>query len=398
MKSYKAVPKHYLVKQASTPATALMARKTLEDNSDLPEGVGQYFVAPSGVDFISTGCTLLDCALGGGVACKRILNIVGDKSTGKTLQCIEISANFALRYKDGLIRYREVEAAFDRPYAGALGMPLDRVDFGDRPCYTVEDVFNDMEAFANACEPREAKPAVPGKPASDGKKAVPGIPAVKYNKGCPGLYILDSLDALSDAAELDRDFGENTYGANKAKQMSELFRRITQRLEKAGVTLIIVSQVRENIGVTFGKTTTRSGGKALDFYASQVMWLNHIGRIEKTRQNITRKVGVSVKAMIEKNKVGLPFREAEYPIIFTFGIDDVKASVDWLAKIKRMDVLGFEKDLSAEASTKAVGGYLKEINALTWEEYVSERSALNVKVTQLWREIETLFLPVRKKY
>lgn len=43
----------------------------------------------------------------------------------------EASANFAMTYPKAKIRYRESEAAFDQAYAAALGMPVDRIDFGD---------------------------------------------------------------------------------------------------------------------------------------------------------------------------------------------------------------------------------------------------------------------------
>src|ERR1019366_3976564 len=89
---------------------------------------GNYFSSPkTGIEFISSGCHNLDLALGGGWAEGRVSNIVGDKSTGKSLLAIEACANFAIKYPKGTIRYREAEAAFDRPYAEALGMPVDHV-------------------------------------------------------------------------------------------------------------------------------------------------------------------------------------------------------------------------------------------------------------------------------
>jgi len=59
--------------------------------------------------FIPSGCTLLDLALGGGWARNRIINIVGDRSTGKTGLAIETCANFARLYKPENIRYVEAE-------------------------------------------------------------------------------------------------------------------------------------------------------------------------------------------------------------------------------------------------------------------------------------------------
>ncbi len=62
---------------------------------------------------------------------------------------------------------------------------------------------------------------------------------MKFNK-C--LYVVDSLDALSDRAEKERDNGQGSYGMGKQKKLSEMFRRIVAELEKAGITLIVISQ------------------------------------------------------------------------------------------------------------------------------------------------------------
>lgn len=307
-------------------------------------GGGNYFSRrPTGVKFFSTGCTVLDCAMGGGWAEERLANVVGDKSSGKTLLCIEASANFAIKYPKGKgnIYYRECEDAFDQQYAGALGMPLDQMDFGE-PFFTVEDFYNDLAAVC-AKQKRLRKPA---------------------------LYILDSIDALSDEAEMSRDINKGAYGAaGKAKQMSALFRRIRKVMKGSRVTLIIVSQVRDKIGVTFGDKQTRSCSHALDFYSSHVIWLSQLKRIVKTYKKITRPTGVLIRAQIKKNKVALPFREAKFNIKFAYGVDDELACVDWLESIGIK-----EKDMPAD---------IKELQALVWKK---------------WYEVETTFLPKDRKY
>jgi hypothetical protein len=73
------------------------------------------------------------------------------------------------------------------------------------------------------------------------------------------FVVVDSLDALSDRSEMDRDIDEGSYGANKAKKMSEMFRRLTQTMSDKNVTLLIVSQVRDKIGAMFGAKHTRTG-------------------------------------------------------------------------------------------------------------------------------------------
>ena len=334
-----------------------MARRERLDSAG-----GNYFAAPkSKIEFISTGSTLLNLALGGGWAERRIANVVGDKSTGKTLQCIEATANFAMKYPKGKVRYREAESAFDRAYANALGMPVDRIDFGSKSLLTVEDLFEDLTKI---CE--KAKQ--------------------------PEFVCVDSLDALSDRSEMDRDIDEGSYGANKAKKMSELFRRLTQTMAHSNVTLLIVSQVRDKIGVTFGAKHTRTGGRALDFYASQVLMLAHLSRITRTTRGLKRATGVKVLGKVDKNKISLPFREAEFSISFGYGVDDAQSMIDWLKVTK-----GFKaKDYGlTDEESKKVLSVLLDMSPKDEREVMA---MLREDVTRRWYEIERDLMPKRTKY
>ncbi len=241
------------------------------------------FLAPSkDIDFIPSGCMLLDCALGGGYAVGRIINIVGDRSSGKTLLAIEACLNYHTKFPAGNIFYVESEAAFDKSYAEALGMPVNQVNFVE-DLFTVEDLFKFL------------------------------IDTVAGD----ALVIVDSLDALSDKSEMEIDIEQGTYGGvKKAKQLSTTFRRLNKKLSTSNVTVVFVSQIRAKLDVTFGKKTQRSGGKALDFYASQVIFLAEMGKRYITRKKVKKPIGIDVRAKIEKNKIGLPFREVEFPIIF----------------------------------------------------------------------------------
>lgn len=331
-----------------------MPRAKLLEN----ESGGSYFSSPkTNIEFISSGCMLLDCVLGGGYPLGRIVNIVGDKSTGKTLLAIEACANFAASYPDGMIWYREAEAAFDLEYAGALGLPLDRVVFnGENDFLTIEDIFEDLEN------------------------------CLETYKDTKGLYIIDSLDALSDRSEMSRKIDEGTYGAAKAKKLSELFRRLTRKLSNSNICVLIISQVRDNIGVTFGERFSRSGGRALDFYASQSLWLSQTGTKKRTIKGVERVCGVDIRARCKKNKISMPFRECDFPILFGFGLDDLTANILWLEKTKLL------KD--DEDSKKL----LRSIPSMSDEEYKDVRTKYAERVKQHWYEIEEQFIPTRKKY
>lgn len=343
-------------------ARKAIVTKTARKRIRVVDEGGAYFTAPkTQLKFIKTGCKTLDLALGGGWCVGRVANIVGDKSSGKTLLCIEACANFARDYPKGTIDYIEAESAFDKGYAAALGMPIERVRFPaeKRPMETVEDLFEVLEGIVDAAK-------------------------------TDGLVIMDSLDALSDREELDRDMDKGSYGADKAKKMSQLFRRLVRKIELKRITLIIVSQVRDKIGISFGRKTTRSGGRALDFYATHVLYLAHIGQIVKTVSKQKRVIGVKVKAKVDKNKVSLPFREAEFSIRFGYGVDDAQACVDWLVSV------GHWKDTGLPKTDTAF--YLTDLLAMPREECDQIIANLRDKTEQRWYEIEKELIPSRSKY
>jgi len=339
------------------------------DEGDLPPTPPNYFASmdKEGVDFISSGAQLIDCALGGGYAEGRVVNIVGDRSAGKTLLAIEAITNFCMRYAKGAARYAESESAFDENYAEALGLPLDRVEFNKKgvPLRTIEDWYKDMVEFLDK------------------------------NKDVPSIYVLDSLDALSDDAEMERGIDEtNTYGTQKAKKLGELFRKLVERIESQRCILIVVSQLRDKIGVTFGETKTRSGGKALDYYASHILWLREKNKLKRTIRGVERVIGMDVELRVKKNKVGLPFRSADYPVIFGYGIDDLTAGVEWLLSVGLADVLEAELDMSK-------AGYklrLQKLRNVGGDEMREVRVQLNKILKREWSRIETDFLPRARKY
>lgn len=313
------------------------------------------------VQFIPSGCMLLDCVLGGGWPLGRISNIVGDKAVGKTLLAIEAAANFHRLHPEGHIWYREAEAAFDTDYASTLGLPVEDVDFGDQSWETIEDIFEDMSRCIKQAQKSDR----------------------------PGLYIVDSLDALSSRAEMDRDVEKGSFGLEKQKKLGELFRRHVRALHNTKICVLIISQIRDKIGAMFGDKHTRSGGRALDFYASIILYLSHLQTVKQTVSNVKRATAVRIKAQAKKNKITLPFRDCEFTIRFGFGVDDLAASLQFLKETNRLSLIKF---------TGNIKPYLDESDELSPEAYQKRLDRVNKAVLKAWFEIEDRFKPARSKY
>ena len=325
-----------------------------------------YLSAPP-TGYFSSGSFLLDQILGGGWALGRISNVVGERSTGKTLLAIEACANFAAQYSAQRIRYNECEFAFDELYAQGMGFPSG-VEFTEHDpeagTPTVEDVWKDLSDF------------------------------LERMKSGPCLYIFDSLDATSTKAELDRDVGDATYGGEKAKLMGELLRREAGAINRANCHLMVISQLRDRMNnVAFGETKVRSGGKALDFFASQIVWLADVGKIKHKFSGVDRVHGVNVHARNRKCKVGMPYQEVDFPIYFNFGIDDEESLIKFLKTNKLPKSSSLE--LTLEQATKAVDTLRNERDR---EGLMEIRRQLRETVAARWAEVEAAMVPPMSKY
>ena len=287
---------------------------------------------------VPTGCTTynLECSgrIEGAYSLGKIVNIIGDSHAGKTLFALTIFAECAIlpRFDDFLFVYDDVEAAneFDIPYLFGKSV-AERIGESVRS-RTIEQ-FNDKLARL-------------------------------LEKGKPFIYVLDSFDALTSEAAMDKDEEDRknrekgnevkgSYGDGKPKKASEMFTLRTQDLSDNNSLLIVISQTRDNIG--FGAQFTpkrRSGGKALKFYAANETWL----ACEKREKKGKRTMITNVQAKVTKNKLTGRHGEAYFPILFDYGIDDISACInflmdegDWTGTAKSIDSKGVFPTMSRSA-------------------------------------------------
>jgi len=271
--------------------------------------------------YIGTGSRLLNLALSGdawngGWAGQRLINIVGDTTTGKTLLVCE-AANQLYYYwgeagRNIKCSYADVEAAFDFSLAKEFGMPLDWIEWVEP--LTIQEFFSSL--YKEVIESR--------------------------NYDCY-MKVLDSLDGISEDAEIARakklatgvKLETGTYGTQKPKEVSAGLRLISQSVKKENMIIFVISQVRHDIGnVSRVRSFTRSGGKALDHYASQIVWLAEKEPITKiiTVRGTPRKhkVGKVVQVRVAKNRLGREGAIIDIDIIDRYGIDDVSTMLKWL--------------------------------------------------------------------
>jgi recombination protein RecA len=330
-----------------------MARTKKEEKK-----IGNYFIESDEYIFIPSGCTVLDCVLGGGYPMGRISNIIGDSSTNKTGLSIEVMANFRKKFPDGLIWYQDAEASFDVDYAMVIGLP------NDERTFVIDDVRGINKTYELMLEATE----------------------MASKDDVAGLYVLDTLDGLLPEGE-DGELSAGYDAAQRAKLINSLITKINGRVEESNLHLMIVSQIRDNVG-GYGPKHTVSGGNALRFYASQRLWLTQKKPLERTIRKIDKVYGILVNAMCKKNKIGLPFRDCNFPVIFNYGIDDMFACLDWLKSVSGgLDEIGVE--------AKDIKDYAEEITVGKNEEAQKKVREVTIRI---WNEVEAGFLPKVSKY
>ena len=247
---------------------------------------------------LPTGSTLLNLALSdnpyGGYVKGTIVIIVGDRSAGKTFVLWTLFAELLRLFYKYMMIYDEPEAALQFALKKLFGEKIGNVELNITSS-TIQDFYrNVME---------------------------------QVGTGKPFVYGLDSWDSLTSEEEEERDgVGKGGYKTEKAIASSEIFRQIVRKVKDTESLVAVIFQTRVNIGVTFGKKKTRSGGNAPGFYATHEMWL----RIVKHLKRKEREVGVLVEVNVEKNKFTGKLRKVQFPIFFDYGIDDVGSMVDWL--------------------------------------------------------------------
>jgi len=344
------------------------------------------------IDLLPTGSTLLNlnCADNpfGGFGLGRMVNLIGDSSSGKTLITLTMFAEMSLqkRWKDYDLYFDDAEAALGFDLKHLFGKRMaERVDTDTFQSNTIQRVYGNIQSL--------------------------------LKEGSPFVYVIDSWDALTSEEEMQRaerymkdkkDRKKNeeggSYGVDKAKLTSQLLRVITGDLKNTESVLIIISQTRDNLGWGFS-TKSRSGGRALKFFASHEGWLSIIRSIKKRE----RAVGVECQFELTKNKLtGKQFRRCPLHIFYEYGVDNIGTNVDFLIENnfwkavkekEREKKRGVKKNKASKIlipEWKFEGSRVKLIDYI--EEQELEQELIDMVTEKYWAIEETMSINRKRKY
>ncbi len=328
----------------------------LEKTSDTKEKL----LVPTGSLMLNLACS---DTIRGGYSIGKMVNLIGDSSSGKSFIALTMIMDMSLKsaFDEYRFIYDDVEqaCAFDIPEL-----------FG-------EDVQARLEA------PRYEKDGAPRY--SDTIQNFHANIDDAINGDAPFIYILDSLDSLTSREEQtflktnltaykeDKDT-TGSYGMERAKILGQILRMTVSGLEKKRSFLLIISQTRDNISIMSFAKKTRSGGKALKFYASHEIWLA-AGMKEKRKERV---IGGDVKAKVTKNKLTGKNRDVSFKIFYDYGIDDIGACIDFLVLEKawekdrntivaeNLSIKGTKASLIKQIESKNLENELFEYTGIVW--------------------------------
>lgn len=253
-------------------------------------------------NWISTGSSILDLAISnrphGGLPVGKMVEFNGLEGTGKSLVSAHVVAD--TQKKGGVAVVIDTENAAAPEFWKSLGVDLSKLLYVQ--CETVEDIFEKMEQMIGIVR--------------------------KSNKDRILTIIVDSVAAASTKAELESDHGKDGYATGKSIIISKAMRKITTMIGRQQVLTIFTNQLRQNINaMAFGDKYIVSGGKALAYHCSVRVRLNNTGKLKKGDEVI----GNECKAVVVKNRMGPPQRQANFEIYFDSGIADYSS---WIKILK----------------------------------------------------------------
>jgi len=272
------------------------------------------------VPVITTGNTVLNLLLRGGLPVSRFVEVFGEVSQGKTSLAYQAMAG--CNSEGGYCVYVNAENAWNPKRARQMGVNL-ALTVVIPPC-SLEDVFAGLQEII--------------------------LRIRTVDMACPILVVWDTIAMSSLEAELDAelespesDAEEDGEGKPKQKRhgmaasartLRECLRKLTVIIYQHKVAVVLLNQVIQKIPKPgqkmFGPTTTTPGGGAPKFMSSIRLEVQSKGKYKCGGEVL----GIVSQVRVIKSNLFRPFDSADIVITFDHGVDEVFTLSDTLYRQK----------------------------------------------------------------
>jgi len=306
---------------------------------------------------VSTGSTLLDLAVSGrrrkegGIPGGILTEIFGPSGWGKTTILGEICAS--AQSKGGNVILGDGERRMTPEFMQYMGIRVlnDNLHYPHTVADVEKLILNTPESSNDAID-------------------VTGV---------------DSTASLVSSLEDEKG---DKRGGTKAKELHALCRKVKGELAKKRRLVVFTNQIQDvqDAGPFMPKEKT-GGGHAVPFYASLRMRIGPSkegSKITKTVKiggnDVKRVVGVRSTVQIIKSSIDAPYREADVCIIFDYGVDDIRANLEYIKKMT-----GQKDYWAVNQETRSLEAAIKIIEEGNFQE------ELRTAVIEMWGEVEEKF-------
>lgn len=359
-----------------------MDRDTKQVYDDLTKDRKKKEWKPS--DLVSTGSTLLDCAISnssaGGILPGEIIVAVGASSAGKTSWYMQALAEIC---NDP--RFDEYDIYGDDSEGGNL---FDRSKIWGKK-------------LADRLKPPRKKD---GKPIySETIEDMVDVLDDLCNKDRPFVFVEDSVDALLTRNEQETYLAQKkarrkggkepgSYGTDKPKRLRAALRMIRHKIRRIKAIIILVFQEQAKIGYgSNAESWSYSGGTAPKFFANLEMRFQTRKTHIKDVGGVKMDQGIQTRIKITKNRLTGRKRTIEIPFYYESGFDDIGSCVDWLVAIKYWKKKGGKIDAHDLDLLAKKGSLVNQIEDGNMEQ------DLKMIVEEVWQAMEKKHAIKRKK-
>jgi len=367
-----------------------MTKTLSEQIQESAKAAPQEWERPVAFDqVVSTGSTLLDLAIsggvvpGGGLPGQIIVQVYGPNSTGKTTLMAEVLGH--VQRAGGQFKVKDSESRLNAAYCHTFGVKINQGDIERKG--TITDMF---EFLIGPLETKTVGASKITKRNTD-KAWIPDPTNIN-------IYAVDALAATASKMEMEQG---DKMGQKRAKDFSEGFRMITDHIYNHNIIMFCTDQVRDNVG-GYGEAQKPGGGNAVGYYSSLRIRLKktkdlikevQLPNMAKTEKHL---YGIEVEAFIKKSSLDRAYRTATLRLIFNYGLDDIGANLEWLKQHGTMAEHPTDP-------TKKAGYVIGDKNFVSLDraiEYVEQNDledAVRETVIDVWGQIEEQVKPKRKE-
>lgn len=273
----------------------------------------------SEVKSISTGSFGLDAVFGcGGMPKGRMIELFGQESSGKSTLSHFLIAQ--VQKQGGKAALIDAEFSYDPRYTSSIGVDTSKL-LVTQPLHLEAA----METLRELVETNQFD-----------------------------IIVLDSIAAMSPQSEMEGDFLKDTMGL-QARKLGTALRILGGSISRSKTIVIFINQLRDKIGVLWGKKETTPGGKALKFFSSVRL---EVAKGDKILDKDDKQIGNFLNITGVKNKVGFPFMKTSVPLYYGKGLDLTQDALLYGEKIgvitKSGNTYSFGKTVLGASYDKAV--------------------------------------------